>query len=135
LESAKLDYGWTKVTAPFAGQTSRNLIDIGNLVEKDKTVLTTVVATDPIYAYFDVDDFTYQHFKKLIVAGKLKSYKEAEFPVFMGLPDETGYPHKGVIDFVDNKVNTGTGTIQVRGRFPNKNAAITPGLFIRVRVP
>jgi multidrug efflux system membrane fusion protein len=135
LESAKLDYGWTKVTAPFAGQASRNLIDPGNLVEKDKTVLTTIVAMDPIYAYFDVDDLTFQRFKKLIVAGKLKSYKEAEFPVFMGLPDEEGFPHKGVIDFVNNKVNTGTGTVQVRGKFPNKDRAITPGLFVRTRVP
>jgi multidrug efflux system membrane fusion protein len=135
LDSAKLDYGWTKVTAPFAGQASRNLIDIGNLVEKDKTVLTTIVATDPIYAYFDADDLTYQRFNKLILEGKLKSYKEAEFPVFMSLPDEQGFPHKGVIDFVNNKVNTGTGTVQVRGKFPNKDRAITPGLFVRVRVP
>src|SRR5262249_11478617 len=135
LDSAKLDYGWTKVTAPFAGQASRNLIDEGNLVEKDKTGLTTIVAMDPIYAYFDADDLTYQRFKKLIDAGQLKSYKESEFPVFMGLPDEEGFPHKGIIDFVNNKVNTGTGTVQVRGKFPNKDRAITPGLFIRVRVP
>jgi RND family efflux transporter MFP subunit len=135
LELARLDLGWTKVTAPFAGQTSRNLIDAGNLVEKDKTLLTTLVSLAPIYAYFDVDDQTMLSFKKLVREGKLKSYEAAKLKVLLGLPDEDGYPHEGVIDFVDNKVTPGTGTISVRGKFPNKDRAIAAGLFVRIRVP
>jgi multidrug efflux system membrane fusion protein len=140
LKRAQIDLEFTKVRAPVSGVVSRALVTVGNLVQSGEmggTVLTTVVSVDPMYAYFDVDDLTFQQVKDLVPAGKYK-YKaapEALPPVLLGLAGEKGYPHRGVIDFVDNQVDPGTGTLRVRGVFPNKDGALTPGLFARVRVP
>lgn len=135
VDDAQLNLDFTEVLSPIAGRVSKAQIVEGNLAQADKTLLTTVVSVDPVYAYFDVDDDTYLRVKKLIREGKLISPKEAKEPIFLALANEEGLPHKGIIDFVDNKVNPGTGTIQVRGVFPNPDRGLTPGLFVRVRVP
>jgi RND family efflux transporter MFP subunit len=134
-ETARLDYDWTKVTAEIPGKASRTKLTVGNLIEKDKTVLTTIVSLEPIWAYFDADDQTMLRFQDLQRAGKLKTYEEGKFPVFLGLSGSTDFPYQGTIDFVDNKLNPGTGTIQVRGVFPNKDHTLTPEMFVRIRVP
>ncbi len=135
VKTARQNLEWTKVTSPVAGKAGVNLLTKGNLVVADQTQLTTVVSVDPIYAYFDVDESTMLRVQRLIRQGKVISYQKAAYPVFVGLANEEGYPHRGTIDYVSPKVNPSTGTLNVRGVFPNKDRVLTPGQFVRVRVP
>jgi len=139
VERAKLDLQYTKVTAPVSGRVSRYVVTVGNLVQAGDqgggTLLTTIVSVDPMYAYFDVDEHTVLRVRQLIREGKAKSARDGELPVWLGLANEDGYPHRGTIDFVDNQVNPKTGTLRLRGVFPNKDEALSPGYFARVRVP
>jgi RND family efflux transporter MFP subunit len=131
----KLNLDFTQVTAPIDGRVSRYFLTLGNLVNADQTLLTTVVSVDPMYAYFDVDERTVQRVQSLIREGKAKSASETVWPVSLGLATEKGFPHQGTINFVDNQVNPKTGTLRVRGVFPNKDESLSPGFFARVRVP
>src|SRR5438477_3406657 len=88
-----------------------------------------------MYAYFDVDEHTVLHVRRLIREGKAKSARDVELPVWLGLANEDGYPHRGTVNFVDNQVNPRTGTLRLRGVFPNKDEVLSPGYFARVRVP
>jgi RND family efflux transporter MFP subunit len=137
----ELDLHYTKVTAPVSGRVSRYLVTAGNLIQSGDqnggTLLTTIVSVDPMYAYYDVDERTVQRVRKLIREGKFhfKSADEAVVPVSLGLATEEGFPHRGTINFADNQVNPKTGTLRVRGVFPNKDEVLSPGYFARVRVP
>ncbi len=134
--SARLNLDFTRVEAPFDGRVSRRMSDPGNLVKADDTILTTIVRLDPIYAYFDVDDLTFQQIGPLVHAVREgKSKPDTLPPVQLGLPGEKEYPHQGVIDFVDNQVDPTTGTVRMRGVFQNPSGALTPGLFARILVP
>jgi RND family efflux transporter MFP subunit len=138
VEQAKLDLGYTKVIAPISGRISRKLVTEGNLIaagQTGATVLTNIVSVDPIYVYFDVDERTVLQVRQMIREGKAKSARDVELPVSLGLANEEGFPHKGIVDFVDNQVNPKTGTLRLRGVFPNKDEALSPGYFGRVRVP
>ena len=147
VEIADLNYKFTKVDAPVSGVVGRNLISTGNLVLQDNTLLTTVVSVDPMYVYFDVDERTVLRVQRLIREGKAKSIRDADktktkLPMQFGLTNEgDAYPHEGVLDFVNNQVDTSTGTLQVRGLLANPvigegdSRLLTPGLFLRVRVP
>src|SRR5206468_7690108 len=100
------------------------------------TVLSTIVSMDPKYADYDVDERTVKRVKRSIREGRAAdSAPETEWPVTLGLATEEGFPHQGTINFVDNQVNPKTGTLRVRGVFPNKDEALSPGFFARVRVP
>jgi len=136
LVNAELQLSYTQVKAPISGLVGRNLVDLGNLVGSGQnTLLTTVNQVDPIYAYFDVSEsILLQILGSADVAlGEGRAGRDS--PVFLGLDDETGWPHEGVIDYFDNTVDAGTGTIQVRGNFPNPTRKLFPGLFARIRVP
>ncbi|GAC1449826.1 MAG: efflux RND transporter periplasmic adaptor subunit [Isosphaeraceae bacterium] len=136
FDLARLNMKFTKINAPISGRLSRRLVDPGNLVKNDETPLTTIVSLDPIHVYFDVDERTMLRYRRLVNEGKVKSRTEAEIPVLVGLSDEEGYPHRGTIDFSDNKVDPGTGTLRVRARLQNpKPRVFSPGLFTRVRLP
>jgi multidrug efflux system membrane fusion protein len=141
LERAKLDLDFTKVTAPLSGRLSRRMVDPGNLVKADETALTSIVSLDPMYVYFDVDERTMLGFRRLVAEGKIKSRQEAEIPVLVGLSDETDgststFPHRGMINFSDNKVDSSTGTLRVRGVISNPRPRLfSPGLFVRIRLP
>lgn len=138
VESARLNVEWCRVVAPIAGRISYKHATIGNLVTGGTgsgTLLTTIVSVDPIYANFDVDERTVQRVKQRVREGKLESNESAEIPVWLGLATENGLPHHGTIHFVDNQVNPRTGTLRVRGVFPNPDEALSPGYFARVRVP
>jgi RND family efflux transporter MFP subunit len=139
VQRAKLDLGFTKVTAPVSGRISRYNVTVGNLVQAGDltggTLLTTIVSVDPTYAYFDVDERTVLRVKQLIREGKASKPDEVGLTVWLGLANEDGYPHRGTVNFIDNQVNPRTGTQKVRGVFPNKDEAISPGYFARVRVP
>jgi len=132
---AQLNLSFTRVTAPITGRISRQLIDPGNLVKADETALTTIVSMDPIYAYFDQDERTLLRVRRLVRAGVLKTIQEASVPVLLGLVDEEGFPHEGRIDFADNRVDAMTGTLRLRGVFANPQRMLSPGLFVRIRLP
>ncbi len=139
VERARLDLGFTKVTAPVSGRISRYNVTVGNLVQAGDltggTLLTTIVSVDPMYAYFDVDERTVLRVKQLIREGKLGTPDQVEVPVWLGLANEDGFPHRGTVNFIDNQVNAKTGTLKVRGVFSNKDETLSPGYFARVRVP
>jgi RND family efflux transporter MFP subunit len=142
LDMAKLNIEFTKVRAPISGLLSRRLVDPGNLVQADVTPLTTIVSLDPMYLYFDIDERTVLKLRGLASEGKLVSRQQgAVVPILAALADETGFPHKGVINFSDNKINPRTGTLRVRGVIENpvvkgKNIRLlSPGYFARVRLP
>jgi RND family efflux transporter MFP subunit len=139
VASRKLDLDYTKVTAPVSGRASRYVVTVGNLIQSGDqgggTLLTTIVSVDPMYAYFDVDEHTVQRAKQLIREGKAKSARDGNLPVRLALANEMGFPHRGTINFVDNQVNPKTGTLRLRGVFPNRDEALSPGYFARVRVP
>jgi RND family efflux transporter MFP subunit len=139
VERAQLDLGFTKVTAPVSGRVSRAFVTVGNLVQAGDltggTLLTTIVSVDPMYAYFDVDEHTVLRVKQLIREGKAKTPDDPDIPVWLGLANEVGHPQHGTVHFIDNQVNPKTGTLRVRGVFPNTNEALSPGYFARVRVP
>src|SRR5262249_42719680 len=139
VQQAKLDLEYTKVLAPVSGRVSRYVVTEGNLIQSGQngngTLLTTLVSVDPMYAYFDVDEHTALRVRKLVREGKSDSPRDGGYPGWLGLANEEGYPHRGTINFADNQVNPKTGTIRVRGVFPNKEQVLLPGLFARVRTP
>src|ERR1700730_10674980 len=134
VNSAQLNLEFTHVTSPIDGRVSRQLVNIGNLVQADSTQLTTVVSVDPIYAYFSMDELAALTYQRLGREGKLPGCKDGKTPVYLQLQDETGFPHEGTIDFSDNAFDSSTGTLLVRGSFPNSDGFLTPGNFVRVRV-
>jgi multidrug efflux system membrane fusion protein len=136
-----LNHEFTRVTSPIDGQISRYYLTLGNLVNQDTTLLTTVVSVDPMYAYFEMDEPTLLRIRRAEYEGKIKPSEDpTKTPVFMGLQGEDGFPHRGTINFVNNQVNPTTGSILVRGVFPNPQPQrgrrlLSPGMFVRVRLP
>jgi membrane fusion protein, multidrug efflux system len=139
VASRELDLQYTKVTAPVSGRVSRYVVTVGNLVlsgdQLGGTLLTTIVSVDPMYAYFDVDEQTVQRIRHLIPEGNGSPADETAVPVSLGLATEEGFPHHGTVNFVDNQVNPKTGTLRVRGVFPNRDGALAQGFFARIRMP
>ena len=173
--NAQLNVDFTHITAPISGKIGRRLVDIGNLVTANITLLTTIDHYDPMYAYFNVSEADFlAYLKRQREAEQRQKSRSpgaeqqqrslsptaqtvtANYPpadatpspqitppplneqhvVEMGLSDETGYPHRGTIDFADNQVDRSTGTLLLRGVFPNPEPyRLAPGLFVRIRVP
>ena len=136
LRGAQLNLEFTHITAPITGRVGRAEITVGNLVEggaAQQRPLTSLVSLDPIYAYFDADEQTYLKYARLAQTQGANSH-ELHNSAFLGLANEEGFPHIGRVNFVDNQVSSTTGTIRVRATFWNKNLALTPGLFARVRL-
>lgn len=139
VEEARLELDFTRLLSPIAGEISRAQVTSGNLVNADQTLLTSVVSVDPMYVYFDIDERTILNLEQAIRDGRIQASGEREVPVWMGLANEEGFPHQGVIDFAENRFDAGTGTIRVRGVFKNPKPAVgerplMPGLFARVCV-
>ncbi len=137
VETARLNLGWTEVRAPIAGRVSRAEVTEGNLVQAgppDATLLTTVVALDSMYLYFDSDEQTYLRYSGRAAAAGTRGWRDARFPVYLGLANETGFPHEGRLDFVDNRIDPASGTIRTRAIFSNRDRRFTPGLFARVKL-
>jgi len=134
LHQAEINLDYTQVRAPITGMVSRNMVDLGNLVgSTGSTVLTTVMRIKPIFAYFDMSE------RYLLEALAERDITVADPPeggqAYLGLANEEGWPHEGTIDYIDNTVNTNTGTIQIRAIFPNERGQLFPGLFARLRLP
>jgi multidrug efflux system membrane fusion protein len=128
LNVARLNLEFTHVRSPIDGHVSRAVITRGNLVSS-ADLLTNLVSDDPIYAYFDTDEATYMKF-----AGGESRGREQGSPVFLGLAGESGYPHEGRLDFLDNQIDPHSGTIRVRAVFDNRDGRFTPGLFARIKL-
>lgn len=135
LTIANVNLGYTKVRSPIAGRVSRPFLDPGNLVKADDTILTRVVSQDPMWVYFDLDERTMLRLRRTSVEDTVASMTNPQGEVFIGLADEQGHPHRGQLNFEDNRVDPSTGTLRVRGVFENKDRLLSPGLFVRVRVP
>lgn len=135
LRLAKENLNYTEIRAPFAGRISRRLFDPGNLVTADVTILTTIVSLDPIHAYFDVDERTLLRLRRLVRDGTLPMAADGQARVQIGLADEDSFSLNGVVDFVDNQLDPGTGTLRVRAEVANPYHLLSPGLFVRIRFP
>src|SRR5712671_1094857 len=136
LRGAELNLEFTQVTAPIMGRVGRAEITEGNLVESGAAQvkpLTTLVSLDPIYVYFDVDEQTYLKYARVTQSHGTSSH-DLRGAALLGLADEDAFPHVGQVNFVDNQVSSSTGTIRLRATFANKNLALTPGLFARIRL-
>lgn len=136
VESARLELGFTKIYAPINGRISRTLITEGNLVGfNEPTLLTTIVRSDKVYVYFQASERDFLEYQQLIREHGAATAEQAQIPVFVGLTTEPGFPHQGIINFRDNRVDPSTGTMLIRGELPNPQRILVPGLFARVRVP
>lgn len=131
VASARLDLQFTQVRAPISGRAGRALVTVGNLAQADSSVLTTLVSMDPVHVYFETDEQTYLRYNALTRAGDRDG---ARNPVRVGLANEQGYPHAGVVDFIDNQADAGTGTVRARAVLPNPDHVFAPGLFARVQL-
>jgi multidrug efflux system membrane fusion protein len=137
VQTARLNLEWTRVRSPIAGRVSNALVTAGNLVQAGPpagAVLTTVVSVDSMYLYFDSDEQTYLRYASRARSSGGTNWRTARLPVYLGLANESGFPHEGRLDFVDNQVDPTSGTIRTRAVFSNRSRALTPGLFARVKL-
>jgi RND family efflux transporter MFP subunit len=139
-ETAKLDLEFTQLKSPITGRIGQALVTEGNLVSggsnnSNATVLTSIVSVNPIQCYLDVDEQSALKYRRLRSQGKRASALDQEIVAEMALANEQGFPHRGVIDFVDNQLDPSTGVIRSRAVFANPDGAMAPGFFARVRIP
>jgi RND family efflux transporter MFP subunit len=134
---ARINLGYTQITAPFAGRIGRHLVDPGNLVGSAGTAtkLATLEQIDPAYVYFSVNERDLLRVRAAAQARGQPLTQTPRVPVYLGLQTETGYPHEGTLDFANTGLDTGSGTLQLRALVPNAQRVFLPGLFTRVRVP
>lgn len=133
---AAVNYGYTKVTAPFDGIVSAHLVSVGELVGvSSPTQLATIVALDPIYVNFNVNEQDVLRIREEARRRGITVSELRQLPVEVELQTETGYPHKGKLDYISPTINQSTGTLPVRGLLPNPDRTLLPGFYVRVRVP
>ena len=135
LRTAELNFEYTKVYSPLDGRIGRNLVSVGNLVQSNTTMLASIVSLDPIYFYFDVDERSFLSYSRLSRNGQRPSGRLTAYEVQIQLTDETEPKHKGNLDFVDNRLDRGTGTMRGRAIVPNGDLFLQPGLFGRISIP
>ena len=138
VETAKLNLNYTRILAPVDGRISRKGVTEGNLVSggtATSTLLTTITSVAPIYCTFDANEQQVLKYVRLALSGKRKSSRVAKNPVYLGLVDESGFPHEGHMDFVDNRFDSETASMRARAVFPNADEVLTPGMFARIRIP
>jgi RND family efflux transporter MFP subunit len=134
VDTAALNLSWTRVESPISGLVSREEVTAGNLVTAGQTLLTTVVSMDKIYVEFESDEQVYLKYAALTRAGERGNARNSHLPVWVGLADEKGTPHKGEMVFLDNALDAQTGTIRARALLDNHDRRFTPGLFARVKL-
>lgn len=141
LKNTELDLEFTKVKAPVSGRVGRALITKGNLISSNQvdSVLTTVVSVSPVDVYFDIDERALLRLQRKMREQdpdlRPESVREANVQVDIQLADEDDFPHHGLLDFANNRIDPETGTIRVRARFPNEDEFLHPGMFVRVHLP
>jgi RND family efflux transporter MFP subunit len=133
---AAVNYGYTNVVAPFDGIVSAHLVSVGELVgAASPTQLATIVALDPIYVNFNVNEQDVLRIREEAKRRGMSVSELRQLPVEVALQTESGYPHKGKLDYISPSLNQSTGTLAVRGLLPNPDRVLLPGFFVRVRVP
>jgi RND family efflux transporter MFP subunit len=133
---AAVNYGYTNVVAPFDGIVSAHLVSVGELVGvSSPTQLATIVALDPIYVNFNVNEQDVLRIREEARRRGMTASDLTQLPVEVGLQTENGYPHKGKLNYASPTVNQSTGTLAVRGVLPNADRVLLPGYYVRVRVP
>ena len=136
LEVAKLDLEYTEIRAPIAGRIDERFISIGNLVAANSTILTTIVSQDPIYFYFDIDERAFLAYARdARLRNETLQQGAGSLPVRVRLSDNREAPVEGILDFAQNQLDQGTGTMRVRAVFPNTQGILQPNLFGRINVP
>lgn len=138
VRSAELDLNYCRIEAPITGRISRRMATEGNLISGGSlgaSMLTTIVSIDPIHADFDANEQALMKYVRLDLENKRASSRDVKTPVYMAVVDEEGFPHKGYIDFIDNRVDRSTGSIRARAIFPNTDEVLIPGVFVKVQVP
>ncbi len=138
VESAALDLQYTRVRAPIGGRISRRYVTDGNLISggtSQSALITTIVSLNPIHCYFDANEQEFLKYSRLAKDGTRGSSRNVKNPVHVALVDEQGFPHTGHMDFVDNRIDPNTGTMRGRAILPNDDGLLTPGLFVRLRLP
>jgi len=134
LETAELNYNWTTVRAPISGRVSSRRVSIGDHVEAGSTLLTTAVSLDPIWFVFDGAESFYLKYLRQAQHGQRQSSRDFENPIDIRLSDETSFLHHGKMEFVDNAIDVGSGTIQAHAVVDNHDHFLTPGMFGRARL-
>ena len=138
VETAQLNLNYTRILAPVAGRISHKYVTEGNLISggtASSTLLTTITSVNPIHCSFDASEQDVLKYIRLHNSGDRESSRDVKNPVFLALLDETGYPHKGHMDFVDNRFDPNTATMRARCIFPNDDQVLFPGMFARIRIP
>jgi RND family efflux transporter MFP subunit len=138
VKAAELELSFCRITAPISGRMSRTLVTPGNFVsgggsDTGSTILTSIVMQDPIYIYFDVSENNALKYQRMSPSGG-KGGGILGAAVGIGLPDETGFPHNAKLDFLENRLDEGTGTLRARAILANKDRLFSPGMFARVRL-
>lgn len=131
LETARLNLDYTEVRSPISGKVSRTMLTQGNLIQADQTVLTSVVSQDPVYVYFQPDEQTFQRYGDMARKGERTASAN---PVRVGLAGDQGHPHSGKVNFINNQVDSTTGTITMRAVVPNPDRVFVPGMYARVQL-
>jgi RND family efflux transporter MFP subunit len=133
---AEVNYGYTNVAAPFDGIVTAHLVSVGELVGvASPTQLATIVALDPIYVNFNVNEQDVLRVREEARRRGMTLNELRQLPVEVALQTEQGFPHKGNLDYVSPNINPSTGTLAVRGLLPNPDRVLLPGSFVRIRVP
>jgi len=158
LQTAQTQWGYTTIAAPHSGRIGRRMVDEGNIVKENETILTRLVMLDPIYISFDIDERTVLMFRRLIQSGKISSSRDSKLEVLVGLADDEEYRFRAVLNFADNQLDLNTGTLRFRAEMENKPLQfgplpgligmpaafaveqkglrlLSPGMFVRVRLP
>ena len=138
VKSAELDLSFTNIAAPISGRIGRTLVTAGNWISagnvSGSTLLTTIVSQDPVFLYFDVSENNYIKYKRLAERGVAGNAAEIGASIQIALQDEKGFPHRATLNFLDNRLDQGTGTLRARALVKNEGGLFSPGMFARVRV-
>ena len=138
VASADLDLSFTRIASPIDGLIGRSLVTPGNWVNagviSTATMLTSIVRQNPVHIYFDVSENNYLKYKRLMERGVAAGAGQAGNVIEIAMPDETGFPHKGKLDFIDNRLDPGTATLRARAIVENEKKLFSPGMFARVRI-
>jgi RND family efflux transporter MFP subunit len=135
VRRAELDLAYTEIRAPISGRIGQHLVDVGSLVQAEQTLLAKIESIDPIHAYFNVSESDLLRFMRMIRENKLPDPVEHPPVLYLGLANESGFPHEGKLDFREVGLDESTGTALRRGVFPNSDHQLLPGMFVRIHAP
>lgn len=138
VRSAELDLSFAEIKAPISGRISRTLVTAGNWISAGNasgaTLLTSIVSQNPVYLYFDVNENNYIKYKRLAERGVAGNASQIGAAIQIALQDEKGFPHSAILNFLDNRLDQGTGTLRARALVQNDKGLFSPGMFARIRV-